>query len=665
MSQTESDDNLDEYDGEEDQENEFNLDDDNANFLDDIMEEGDGSDSGDDNSDDDSDDDDDDEQPPSSVVAGPTGSTPMDVDALPPPPAIPTPERKSQGNTPPLVSDSPPPAAPPESSRNRSPSPATIRKHGIIAPVGFAGPQPRSYTIEAICALPHPVPTHSLASSVCMTHFLTGSDDGYIRNYDIFSAVNGKSFLTAPQRHHSGVVEGIMKAGQIKFWWENPSLVDLAKIGAAEEEASLAPVYSLALQSDALWALAGTDTGHINLFTVRHDPGRLCHALNGHKGPVSALSLDHDEKSFFSCGWDGEAIQWDLNTGQNVRNFTAHGAQMTALAVRPLSSGFAEVGPSIGTRSGGDEGTSPTLTQGSMMDTTLSSGHGRSTRAQTSGNTREAPPLTANDSDTKSDASFDPLFDDEDPEDDTGHPLGQDMKLNEGAGLAIPGMQPPPPPPPQPAQPRITLGTGIAPPKNAPPLLDPIGYPTYSRDLLMTASIDGQVILWDRRVHSPGKGVGRLWMSEKTPPWCLSACWSADGGQIYAGRRNGTVDVWDVRQLGKSGPTGTPRLVKTLRNPASSGVVSCVAALPDCRHIACASIDNLRLWNVAEAAEFDSSVKARSGVQFKIIPGHHGGYISQLLIDPGARFLISASSNRGWHGDSTKTVFVHDIKAAY
>jgi transcriptional activator SPT8 len=48
--------------------------------------------------------------------------------------------------------------------------------------------------------------------------------------------------------------------------------------------------------------------GIINLFTVRHEPGRLIHVLNGQRGPVSALALDYDEKSFFSAGWDGEAI---------------------------------------------------------------------------------------------------------------------------------------------------------------------------------------------------------------------------------------------------------------------------------------------------------------------------------------------------------------------
>lgn len=87
-------------------------------------------------------------------------------------------------------------------------------------------------------------------------------------------------------------------------------------------------------------------------------------------------------------------------------------------------------------------------------------------------------------------------------------------------------------------------------------------------------------------------------MSEKTPPWCVSACWSADGSQVYAGRRNGTVDVWDVRMgvtggeadgmgmgLGMEGQR-TPRVLKVIRNPPSSGVVSYVCAFPDGRHIA-------------------------------------------------------------------------------
>lgn len=161
------------------------------------------------------------------------------------------------------------------------------------------------------------------------------------------------------------------------------------------------------------------------------------------------------------------------------------------------------------------------------------------------------------------------------------------------ASLAVPS---PKPPMPAPA------------PKNAPPILDASSYAKFSHDIIMTAAMDGQVVLWDCRAASgAGYGVGRLWMGEKTPPWCLSvrhhfpyqmhlvscdlnldsqACWSPNGGQIYAGRRNGTVDVWDVRQLGRSGPAEVPRLLKTLRNPPSSGIVSCVVAFPDGCHIA-------------------------------------------------------------------------------
>ncbi|KAJ6599320.1 WD40-repeat-containing domain protein [Mycena vulgaris] len=554
----------------------------------------------------------------------PSGETIMDLE---PEPSMSASDTSSQPASQPSKAPSPP-LAPVTRKRSRSLSPASIRKKALVS----VGPPPRTYTVEAICALPHPVPTHALASSACVTHLLTGSDDGYIRDYDIFTAVNGKNFLTAPQRHHAGVVEGIMKSGQIRFWWENPAPPNPAKLngmGFGDDEPTLSPVYSLAMHSDALWTLAGTDVGHINLFTTRHDPGRCIHVMSGHLGrPVSALALDHDEKGFYSAGWDGAAIQWDLNTGYPVRNFTAHGAQLACVAVRPIYSGYSE--PS-----------KPDLQSSSQMTST--------TLVDDASSQPQASQPT--DSDAKSDASFDPLFDDEEEGEGAPAPVPP-SKLGQFVGHpAAPNTAPPP--------------RAIAPPKNAPPLLDAATSGGFSSDVLMTASIDGQVILWDKRAYTPGTGVGRLWMSEKTPPWCLSACWSADGGQVYAGRRNGTIDVWDTRQLGRSGPGSVPRLLKTLRNPASSGVVSCVVAFPDGKHIASASIDNLRLWNVAEAMEPDAFGKMKSGVQFKIIPGHHGGYISQMLVDPAARFLISASSNRGWHGDSTKTVFVHDIKHVF
>lgn len=85
-----------------------------------------------------------------------------------------------------------------------------------------------------------------------MTHFLTGSEDGFIRNYDFFAGVNGKVMLTAPQRHHCGLGEAPMKGGVIRSWWENPAN------GDSEDDGSLSPVYSMVVHSDALWGISGT-----------------------------------------------------------------------------------------------------------------------------------------------------------------------------------------------------------------------------------------------------------------------------------------------------------------------------------------------------------------------------------------------------------------------
>ena len=109
--------------------------------------------------------------------------------------------------------------------------------------------------VDAICALPHPVPTNALASSLCMSHLITGSDDGYIRDYDIFAACNGKNFLTAPQRQHCGFVEGVIKAGVLRSWWESTS----SSATEPSETKSKEAVHSLLSHSDALWGLSGLE----------------------------------------------------------------------------------------------------------------------------------------------------------------------------------------------------------------------------------------------------------------------------------------------------------------------------------------------------------------------------------------------------------------------
>lgn len=81
---------------------------------------------------------------------------------------------------------------------------------------------------------------------------------------------------------------------------------------------------------------------------------------------------------------------------------------------------------------------------------------------------------------------------------------------------------------------RSGTGTGAsAPAQQAPragaassiPVLSPATYRQFSDDVLLYSSMDGQVVLIDRRVPSyegTSGGVGRLLPGERAPPWCMS-----------------------------------------------------------------------------------------------------------------------------------------------
>lgn len=163
--------------------------------------------------------------------------------------------------------------------------------------------------------------------------------------------------------------------------------------------------------------------------------------------------------------------------------------------------------------------------------------------------------------------------------------------------------------------------------------------------IFLTSSINGSIHVWDRR--TPAKPVVDLQRGLQVPPWCMSACWSMDGDRIYAGRRNAVVEEFDLKMGVKPS--------KTLKFPSISGPVSCVRAMPNNRHVLCASNDNIRIYDV------NQYTKSSSNTPFLIVPGHHGGMISNLYVDPTCRFLISTSGNRGWQGQSTDTTLIYEI----
>ncbi|KAK1252261.1 hypothetical protein MKX08_003448 [Trichoderma sp. CBMAI-0020] len=170
-----------------------------------------------------------------------------------------------------------------------------------------------------------------------------------------------------------------------------------------------------------------------------------------------------------------------------------------------------------------------------------------------------------------------------------------------------------------------------------------------SRTTFLSSAIDGTIRIWDRRVPNP---VARINNRAGVPPWCMSACWSPDGNKIYAGRRNGTVEEFDI---GKAKRGWQPERV--LRFPAGSGAVSAIKPMVNGRHLVCASHDILRLYDLRETRAFKHST-----VPFLIIPGPpRAGVISSLYIDPSSRFMLSAAGTRGWDGTNTEVLIGYEI----
>ncbi|WVQ83902.1 hypothetical protein IAT38_006046 [Cryptococcus sp. DSM 104549] len=560
---------------------------------------------------------------------------------------------------------------------------------------------PSSLSVEAIVGIPLPYAVHSLATSACSSYLLAGSQDGLVRAYDFWASVNGGQLMTAQQRSVVGLGEGVNKAGVPRGWWAN----EVEGITGGQLAKRAEPVYSMACEGDALWTLAGTQSGPINLFTLRHSPGHLVHTLKGHTSVVSCMALLPDEKGVISGSWDGTVREWDLNTGQTVRTYPTHKAQLSSLSFRPT--GHAP-SPTPSPRPNEDDETriadNISVSMGPDFfekkdSVNTDKEDEKAAEAAVMGDADGAPGTTQNgdaemaESGSTGTGAIDSLFgdDDADGEGETvpssilptpANPSSlalpnPSLQKPKPLSLALPGQARNPAPAPAPTsdpEPPTSASAPLFVPQQAGPstrqgaadnipVLSPASWRNYSEDVLLTSSMDGQLVLIDRRVpnyEGSGDGVGRLVAGEKTPPWCMSACWLANGNQVAAGRRNGTVEIWDIRRGSSS---STPNLLQTLRTPPQSGPVSCVVSFQDGRHIATASQDNIRLWNAVELAQPDEAIKrGKHRAPFKIIAGHHGGTVSSMVVDSTCRFLISASGDRGWQGDSTKVVLVHEVK---
>ena len=176
-----------------------------------------------------------------------------------------------------------------------------------------------------------------------------------------------------------------------------------------------------------------------------------------------------------------------------------------------------------------------------------------------------------------------------------------------------------------------------------------------SDSTFLSASIDGALRIWDRRVPDP---IARIGNRPGVPPWCMGACWSPDGNWIYAGRRNGTVEEFSVHKA--RGGHGGWQPERIFKFPGGSGPVSCVRPMVNGRHLVCASHDILRLYDLQSG----QSTK-HAPPPFLIIPGPpRAGVISSLYVDASSRFMLSAAGNRGWEGTSTEVLIGYEINVS-
>ncbi|KAE8836358.1 hypothetical protein PTNB73_04320 [Pyrenophora teres f. teres] len=543
----------------------------------------------------------------------------------------------------------------------------SVRQEALNAPF---------YDIIPTIAAPHSTSINAITATPDMRWVFSGGADGYIRKFNWVDTANGKLALTVAQRHP--FVDSVTKAGVLLSYWENEDTA-----GGSE---SLSPVYSLAVHHQALWLLSGLDSGGINLQSVRHQEGTRIHTLKNHTSAVSVLTLSQDETSVLSGSWDKTINDWDLNTGQVKRKFETSGSQISAIEQRPLS-------------------TLPipqdteTLPQSNGTFSSNNSARPRVNGSLLSGlDTKPAAPKEVGAEDAQG-SPDDSLFGDKDQDSLFGD--GQENNLSAtmpsfgddddefsraiangiqqadedaNADLDMMDMGGPvqepqevasevlkEPPAAAEAQP-ATNGTTESQPNgttnglpHAEDMEKPVNtisqteQPASSETTFMDASIDGTLRIWDRRQPNP---VARITPPRNTPPWCMNACWSPDGNFIYAGRRNGTVDEYSLHKSLRE-----PR--RTFRFPSVSGAVSAVRAMPNGRHLVCASYDILRMYDLSHD---DGGTKVgAAATPFLIVPGHRTGVISQLYLDPTCNFMISTGGNRGWEGASTEVMLGYEI----
>ncbi|CDK26227.1 unnamed protein product [Kuraishia capsulata CBS 1993] len=460
-----------------------------------------------------------------------------------------------------------------------------------------------SYDFNPFVAILQATNIHTLALTKGLKWLYTGGEDGFIRRYDFISTIERKLPLTVAQKH--SLQDTITSAGIISSYWENEQPIKKSELkpNEATYDPRLSPVYALAVQSESLWCLSGLASGGITLQSVRYNEGSILHYFEPTDRKHAKL---HDPTSLKQ---HYEAISI-LKLNKDETKFLSGSWDCNVLQwdlnTGKVVNGFYGSTGQISSMEFRPVGGCNIPSSGGEDDLDSLFGDSdeedgdKSTKASKSPRSPKETPTESNDQLTK---------------------MKEEIRETQTSNYeeAI----------------------------------------VTSDNVFLTSAIDGSIDIWDDRIANRSNKVLKISIPKGTPPWTSSTSWSNDGNSIFSGRRNATVEEFDLRKIDMT----NIEAVKTLKFPQASGSVSVVRPMPNGKHLLCASVDNIRLYDLRLYDSYTSSASSGKGgkVPFMIIPGHHGGTLSQLLIDPSCRFLVSASGNRGWNGYSTEMALVYEI----
>lgn len=113
--------------------------------------------------------------------------------------------------------------------------------------------------------------------------------------------------------------------GIYKLW--DTSLIKGGEAG--QVQASLGPINRLAYSPNGSLLAAAGEFASAAIYNLENNTAL---ALEGHTGEVNSVIFSPDGKNVVTASWDGRAIIWDVNTGQQVREIFRGSAGVLGLA---------------------------------------------------------------------------------------------------------------------------------------------------------------------------------------------------------------------------------------------------------------------------------------------------------------------------------------------